>query len=117
MPASYYLSGRTPREVMLTLGTEWGRDMMHSDFWVNIWRRRVQSLLDRGVSVVTDDLRFPNELAALRQLDGVTMRVHRETSIEVKHPSERHCLAADYQIDNTGELDATMRQVVEALNL
>lgn len=112
-----YLSGRTPREVMLTLGTEWGRDMMHLNFWVNIWRRRVQSLLDQGISVVVDDLRFPNELAALRQLGGVTMRIHRETSIEVKHASERHCLDTDYHIDNTGELATTMHQVVEALNL
>lgn len=114
---SVYLSGRTPRDVMLTLGTEWGRDMMHPNFWTNIWKRRVRQLMDAGHSVVTDDLRFPNELQALRDLDGVTMRVNRESNVVVRHVSESYELDLDYQIDNTGTLPEAMRQVVEALNI
>ena len=112
-----YLSGRTPRDVMLTLGTEWGRDMMHPEFWTNIWKRRVTTLLDNNVNVIADDLRFPNELAALRSLDGITLRINRTETKEVKHISETYRLDVDYEIDNTGTLENSVRQIVEALNI
>jgi len=31
------LCDRTPRHAMQTLGTEWGRNQIDQDFWVNIW--------------------------------------------------------------------------------
>lgn len=72
------LGGKTPRFAMQTLGTEWGRKIMGEDFWVNIWERRCQEYISMpGQCIVADDCRFPNEVAAIRKLGGVIVRMDR----------------------------------------
>jgi hypothetical protein len=51
--------GVTPRHLMITLGTEWGRDLVHADIWVRLWAARAECL----PNVVADDVRFDNEVA------------------------------------------------------
>jgi dephospho-CoA kinase len=36
-----HLDGLTPRYLMQTLGTEWGRDMIHKDLWVRLLREKI----------------------------------------------------------------------------
>ncbi len=67
------LSGRTPRHAMITLGTEWGRNMIGGAFWANAWRRRIEELGD--VAIAVEDVRFPNEAQAVRDLGGVIVRI------------------------------------------
>src|SRR6185369_7708635 len=48
---------RSPRELLQTLGTEWGRVMGHPDVWIQYLVRRAQFLLGSGAArgiVVTD---------------------------------------------------------------
>lgn len=78
--------GCTPRHIMQTLGTDWGRRMIHSDIWTNAWRaaaRRVEG------SIVVDDVRFPNEAAAIRAEGGLLWRVVRPGQHIGDHASER----------------------------
>jgi hypothetical protein len=44
---------------MITLGTEWGRDLVHADIWTRLWAARAECF----PLVVADDVRFPNEVA------------------------------------------------------
>ena len=53
--------GTTPRHLMRTLGTEWGRQCVHPDVWVTIADKHISRALSEGRNVVIDDLRFPNE--------------------------------------------------------
>lgn len=71
------LGGLTPRHALQTLGTEWGRTQMHPDFWVQIWTARARRELAAGRSVVSDDMRFPNEAAAITALGGLTVQIIR----------------------------------------
>lgn len=71
------LDGVTPRHIMQTLGTDWGRRMIHPELWVRAWLGRTTTALATGRSVVADDMRFPNELEAVEQLGGLTVRVVR----------------------------------------
>lgn len=112
-----FLMGKSPRDLMLTLGTEWGREMVHPGFWVNIWVQRVRSLMDHGYSVVVDDLRFPNEAVAIRDLGGVIIRVDRESAKVVNHKSENYAPEPDYIVDNNGKLSAAMCEVGACLNI
>lgn len=60
------LGDKTPRELMQTLGTRWGREMVSDSIWVDLALNRVHSILERGDGrVVIDDMRFPNEYLAL----------------------------------------------------
>jgi len=82
-----YLSGRSPRYAMQTLGTEWGRNLMASDFWCDI----LVNTAAECDSVVISDLRFQNELEAVQhRLDGSVYRIIRP-GLEISdddHPSE-----------------------------
>lgn len=63
---SDYLAGRTPRYVMQTIGTEWGRDLVGTDLWVNCALNRAATL----PQAVITDVRFPNECDAVQQRGG-----------------------------------------------
>jgi len=76
------LDGQTPRRAMQLLGTEWGRGLS-MDLWVNAWRRaaemaRLEASADSTAALlVADDVRFPNEVAAIRAIGGIVVRVDR----------------------------------------
>lgn len=70
------LCGLSPRHAMQTLGTDWARNCMHNDIWVNIWKHKL-SLLPKGSKVVVDDVRFENEAAAVQLLGGVLCSIDR----------------------------------------
>lgn len=64
------LGGRTPRYAMQTLGTEWGREIMDDALWVDIAIRKAL----QGPTVITD-VRFPNEMAAIKRAGGVCIGI------------------------------------------
>jgi len=115
------LGGQTPRHAMVTLGTEWGRDLIHPDLWVNLWRREAAKIVASGGRVVADDCRFPNEAAAIRELGGRILEVSRAPSgVMSSHVSENGDFPADAVIENAGEKDRlylaiTMQLKMEAL--
>lgn len=67
-----YLNGHTPRHAMETLGTEWGRICMGSDFWIKAWERLID--LIPGPAVV-DDCRFDNEAVSIRLNGGKVVKL------------------------------------------
>lgn len=70
--------GVTPRHLMQTLGTEWGRTHVRSDLWVTICVNTVQEHLHAGRNVVVDDVRYPEECDVIRKLGGVVVWVHKQ---------------------------------------
>ena len=66
----------TVRYLMQTLGTEWGRELLGRDVWVDLWRHSVSDKL----LVVADDMRFPNEFEAVHALGGETWCVIRDSA-------------------------------------
>lgn len=66
----FLIGGHTPRFAMQTLGTEWGRRLIHPDIWVNALRHRIEAAWDLGYRVVIDDCRFDNEARTIRSLGG-----------------------------------------------
>ena len=71
------LGGRTVREMLQTMGSDWGRDMISPNLWSSIAMRKVDANLAAGISVVIDDLRFPNELEDVISRGGDLVRVIR----------------------------------------
>src|SRR3990172_1980756 len=80
-----FLCGKTPRYAMQTLGTEWGRNMLGDDVWVRVAMQRVRLY----PNVVFDDMRYPNEAAALKAKQGVIWKIERPGIVLVEaHASE-----------------------------
>lgn len=72
------LGGKSSRQLQQTLGTEWGRNMVHPDIWLNTVELKVAMYQKVGLHVVIDDLRFPNEYERLRKRsDTVLIKVIR----------------------------------------
>tara|TARA_R100001460_G_scaffold45723_2_gene83001 strand:- start:338 stop:895 length:558 start_codon:yes stop_codon:yes gene_type:complete len=96
------LDGKTPRYAMQTLGTEWGRDTIHKNIWVNIAINKAVEL--DGIAIF-DDVRFPNEIEAIHTNGGVVAWVERDSIYRGsdEHPSEVSVTPADCDIflDNT----------------
>lgn len=110
------LMGHTPRWAMQTLGTEWGRECISKDFWINLWVSRVRKTLHAGFGVVNDDMRFPNEAEAVKMLGGTIVRIYGKNDKEAQedtHASESHysTIAADYSLINRGTIGDLHRSV------
>jgi hypothetical protein len=106
------LGGKTPRYAMQTLGTNWARDMICNDLWINAWR----ATLPDG-DVVCDDIRFPNEADLVRSLGGIVVRVDRPGMDRVGqtlHASEHIRFESDLVIINNRGLEE-LRRAVERL--
>jgi hypothetical protein len=76
---SEMLGGKTPRWAMQSLGTEWGRDCISKDLWVNVTRNDIVAHLvkEPAARIVIDDCRFPNEEEMINNFGGQLWRVRR----------------------------------------
>lgn len=63
--------GVTGRHLLRTIGTGWGREMVHPDIWVMCARRSLQT----SNPIVIDDLRLPNEAELVQEMGGETWLV------------------------------------------
>lgn len=105
--------GKSSRQAQQFLGTEWGRELIHPDLWVNVWKERVERLRSLGRDVVCDDLRFPNEALAVRELGGSIVQVvgNRATTEHSDHVSESYRPNPDFVIHNTGDREFLINQL------
>ncbi len=79
--------GKSPRQIMQLLGTEFGRKLVCDDVWLRVMRARLDAWAH--VHVVIPDVRFPNELEAVQAWGGQVWRVERPGVAAVNpHPSE-----------------------------
>lgn len=100
----------TARHLLQTLGTEWGRDCISRDLWTGIWADEV---LQRE-KVVVDDMRFVNEVAAVRKLNGQIWEIQRPgVTTTTKHRSEAGLpgVQFDRTIINDGTIEDLAREV------
>lgn len=99
------LCGKTPRQAMQSLGTEWGRICVHEDFWTRLWGTRAR----RHRRVVVEDCRFANEAQTVWRLRGVIVRVERPGMAAISasaHVSEAGGVDADMTVDNSGRKES-----------
>jgi hypothetical protein len=108
------LGNKTPRHAMQTLGTEWGRMLIHPNLWVDAWRFSLPDNKD----VVVDDVRFANEEKAIRDLGGLLIQIEREgTGGLAQHASELQGIRGDIVIQNNGPVENLYDHIDHALRM
>lgn len=110
--------GKSPRQMAQTLGTEWGRELVHPQLWILMAQRRWDAAKFAGHSLVVTDVRFANEADWIRGQGGQVIGLDRP-GIEVvsAHASEQFGLSslADLVICNNDTIDMLEHLIDQAL--
>jgi hypothetical protein len=133
----------TPRWVLQQWGTDVARKNFHNDIWVASVENRLLNIKD---DIVITDCRFSNELTAIKNAGGITIRTHRgeepkwlSTAVSFNnslnsivkknlrkvleeeykvHASEYSSvgLEYDYDLDNNSTIDHLHKQIESIIN-
>ncbi|MDB0554334.1 deoxynucleotide monophosphate kinase [Ralstonia solanacearum] len=119
------LIGKSPRQLMQSMGTEWGRLLVSPDVWVTLAEGRIRAELFAGHSVVVSDVRMENEADMIRRAGGVILHLHRAAAGRVAEHSSEHGIDfahGDIEMFNNGrpadllgQLDDYVSEVTTAL--
>jgi hypothetical protein len=93
----------TPRHIMQTLGTEWGRTCISESLWLDMMDYRISQSFNATPVIIIDDLRFLNEAYMLdRHYHAFFVRIcgpeNRDTHVSEQEWQE---IDADFAIDNS----------------
>lgn len=121
MTQAVYRGGRlSVRRLLQVFGTETMRQEYSQNIWVHAWMRTVFST--KADVIIATDVRFANEAAAIRELEGRIYRVTGpqrgalDNSLVNGHVSEQQKLHVDADILNT-DRPAVVEQIAALLNL
>lgn len=111
-----YLLWDAKPPIMRRMLQEWGTELRRNEqpgYWVARWTIKVHQLKEKNISVVTPDVRFNDEAAAIRRAGGIVLRVERPGLSIGDHASETEAdsLVFDHVIQNDGTLDDLARRV------
>lgn len=125
-----YLVKTTPRLLLQLMGTECGRKILHPNIWINSVMSNYKKMRYTGYGDTTSahvkmrypnwvitDMRFPNELKAVQNKKGITIRINRNLcntdQFKDEHPSETALDNAifKYTINNNG----TIKELVDKI--
>ena len=122
----------TYRQFLQNLGTEAMRNGLHTNVWVNALFADYNSI-DKLIRITEEgleeweegnypnwiitDMRFPNEMEAVVERKGITIRVVRPGVLVGTHASEIALDDAkfDYEIENNGTIEDLVEKVKEIL--
>jgi len=99
--------GKSARQMMQTLGTEWGRELVHEDMWLN-----ALEMLYPDTNLIIADVRFQNEADWVRK-NGILIHILRKhTPIKDSgHASEQGVDVGnkDFMWPNNGTIEELSR--------
>lgn len=91
---SYGICGRTPRYLLQTLGTEWGRDKIGKNIWTEAMRLKLSQTTHK--TIIIDDLRFENEAELLCDLGARIYLIQRPGVVYSEEHKSESPLPTDY---------------------
>lgn len=109
--------GVSPRRLMQTLGTEWGRELINPELWVLLAKMR---FLERRRRMIITDVRFENEADFVRSNGGIIVHMQPKQEYQVAaHISEDgiDVKEGDKIIVNDGSLEDLQTSVRSCLDV
>lgn len=110
--------GVSIRHLMVTLGTEWGRDLVNANIWTILMDQQIQRARARDVTVIISDVRFNNEADLIRSHGGAVWHLHRPGFAQsAAHRSEQGLdrFLGDVEILNDASFDHLRDRLEAAL--
>ena len=87
----------TPRQTLQFVGTDLFRNHIHElapnikkDIWIRVVKRKIANKLKKNPNAkfIITDVRFPDELEAIKDLGGITIKIQRNNISNDIHASE-----------------------------
>lgn len=101
--------GVSPRRLMQTLGTDWGRDMISRSMWTDAAKIRIARAGTKGATfAILTDVRFDDEAA----LTDLLFRVERGDAPEVATHSSENGIS-EFLVTDTIKNDGTQEELAE----
>lgn len=104
----------TPRELLQYIGTDVIRQGIDASYFVSYVEDKIRYWESRGSNVVISDLRFPNELKAIKKHECKAYRILRDVG-ENGHAAENQELDVDGEVCNNGSVRELELQLEELL--
>lgn len=102
------LAGKKDGPLLQLLGTEWGRNTLGENIWVDIAKfRAAEALKTERTIVIIDDCRFANEFTAFAEAHKVRLNAPsdvRKTRCEAWRDNEHH--SSETSLDDETRFDA-----------
>lgn len=92
--------GVSPRVIIQTLGTEWGRNTINNNIWIDLLHKDIEVYNDRDI--VITDVRFQNEIDYVEKNNGKVYTVVRNdtSAVGISGHSSELLAPSDYIIRN-----------------
>jgi len=114
----FYIIKLTPREILQLLGTEAGREIIHPNIWVNALFADYSdgSIEDLGEKLklkhlskwIITDVRFPNEVKAIKDKGGIVIRVERDDLLRLGY-LDKNAHKSETALDDYKDWDYTIK--------
>lgn len=107
--------GRSPRQLLQTLGTEWGRELVAKNVWLVT---ATKEYIKFGPGMVISDVRFDNEAEWVRDLGGLLIHISRKDCPLVNaHSSEAGIRVDDHDLvlANDGTIEELKAQLLQGI--
>lgn len=108
--------GVSGRHVMQTLGTDWGRKMIHPDLWIKTTEIAISRHPEDDI--VFDDVRFDNEAEMIEKLGGKLIRLTRDGEGSGDNHDSEQGISDTFEVevvDNNGSEEDLENQIIAAL--
>lgn len=91
--------GKSPRELMQLMATDFIREMVNYDFW--LWRmgQSISKFSDRDI--IIDDVRFENEANFIRSNGGKIVHIKRDFEFASNHKQHKSEKGVKIQLNDT----------------
>lgn len=111
--------GKSPREILQLLGTEFCRGVIDQKFHINKMRRKLEELKNTDELVIICDVRFLDELELIKEYGGAVIYIKRTgivggtTTTQSGHVSEKKLDDSlfDHVVVNDGTIDDLQRKI------
>ena len=113
----FYIIKLTPREILQLLGTEAGREIIHPNIWVNALFADYNPKF-KGVehddlngyypNWIITDVRFPNEIKAIKDKGGIVIRVERDDLLRLGY-LDKNAHKSETALDDYKDWDYTIK--------
>lgn len=111
----------TPRDIMIIIGTNFGRDMINDNIWISTTLNKI----NKSSNSIITDVRFKNEADSIKEAGGIIVRVNRPEHLRFEgkvKPEKEHYSETDldkydfdYVLNNSSTKEFLKKQIIKIL--